>query len=101
MAEDPRGRRAACGDAGPADGAVPDEHGWPRDTGYVAPETEPVELTPAMARAHQEFGRHLTAERGLSPHTVRAYLGDVGSLLAHAQHCGLTGPGDIEIGILR
>lgn len=54
-----------------------------------------------MARAHQEFGRHLTAERGLSPHTVRAYLGDVGSLLAHAQRCGLTEPGEIEIGILR
>ena len=54
-----------------------------------------------MARAQQEFGRHLTAERGLSPHTVRAYLGDVGSLLAHAQRCGLAEPGEIEIGILR
>ena len=30
-----------------------------------------------------EFERHLTAERNLSLHTVRAYLGDVHSLLAH------------------
>jgi integrase/recombinase XerC len=30
------------------------------------------------------FERHLTAERGLSPHTVRAYLTDVAGLLGHA-----------------
>src|ERR1700689_2527879 len=30
------------------------------------------------------FERHLTAGRGLSAHTVRAYLGDVGALLEHA-----------------
>ncbi len=29
------------------------------------------------------YERHVIAERGLSPHTVRAYLGDVVSLLAH------------------
>jgi integrase/recombinase XerC len=58
-------------------------------------------LPPALVRAQQEFGRHLSAERGLSPHTVRAYLGDVASLLAHAHACGLTEPAGLEIGVLR
>ena len=32
------------------------------------------------------FGRHLALQRGLSEHTVRAYLGDAGSLLATIAH---------------
>lgn len=32
-----------------------------------------------------EFRRHLAAERGLSPHTVRAYAGDLTSLLDYLQ----------------
>ena len=35
------------------------------------------------------FERHLAAERGLSPHTVRAYLGDAAALLEHACRSGL------------
>ncbi|HVK24520.1 MAG TPA: site-specific integrase, partial [Actinokineospora sp.] len=31
-----------------------------------------------------DYERHLALERGLSPHTVRAYLGDAVSLLGHA-----------------
>ncbi|HWE87829.1 MAG TPA: tyrosine recombinase XerC [Pseudonocardiaceae bacterium] len=41
------------------------------------------ELSPALISIVADFERHLALERGLSPHTVRAYLGDVGSLLAH------------------
>jgi integrase/recombinase XerC len=49
----------------------------------------------------EEFRRHLAAERGVSPHTVRAYLGDVRSLLEHAQLCGLTGLAELDTGVLR
>jgi integrase/recombinase XerC len=42
-----------------------------------------------MAEALAAFERHLRAERSLSPHTVRAYLGDVSSLLEHAHQAGV------------
>jgi integrase/recombinase XerC len=47
------------------------------------------------------FERHLSAERGLSPHTVRAYVGDAGSLLEHACRCGLGELAELDIGIIR
>jgi integrase/recombinase XerC len=40
-------------------------------------------LPVALAAAVDDFERHLTLERGLSEHTVRAYVGDVVSLLDH------------------
>lgn len=42
-----------------------------------------AELPQALAGAVDGFERHLANERGLSEHTVRAYVGDVVSLLAH------------------
>ena len=54
-----------------------------------------------MQAALDGFGWHLAAERGLSPHTVRAYLGDVRSLLEHAAHDGLTAPDGLDIAVLR
>ncbi|HUL27071.1 MAG TPA: tyrosine-type recombinase/integrase [Streptosporangiaceae bacterium] len=54
-----------------------------------------------MQAALDGFGRHLAAERGLSPHTVRAYLGDVRSLLAHAARGGVTTPDGLDITVLR
>ncbi len=47
------------------------------------------------------FERHLAAERGLSPHTVRAYLGDVAALLEQAGQGGLTSLSGLDIGVVR
>lgn len=47
------------------------------------------------------FRRHLAAERGLSPHTVRAYVGDVTSLLEQACAGGLSDLAELDIGAIR
>jgi integrase/recombinase XerC len=49
----------------------------------------------------QAFERHLAAERGLSPHTVRAYVGDIGALLQHACAGGLTDLAALDISAIR
>jgi integrase/recombinase XerC len=63
----------------------------------AAPETLPPEMTAALAA----FERHLRAERSLSPHTVRAYLGDVSSLLEYAHRAGAQAPADLAATHLR
>ena len=47
------------------------------------------------------FERHLTAERGLSPHTVRAYLTDVAALLGHAEQTGAGSLAQLDLDRLR
>ena len=47
------------------------------------------------------FERHVAAERGLSPHTVRGYVSDARSLLEHAAQCGASGPGELTAPVLR
>lgn len=48
------------------------------------------QLPEPMARVLGEYERHLAIERDLTPHTVRAYLGDVAGLLEHAARLGHT-----------
>jgi integrase/recombinase XerC len=55
----------------------------------------------AFAGILAEFERHLRAERGLSPHTVRAYLGDVTDLLGHAQRVGVDDLAGLDLPTLR
>jgi integrase/recombinase XerC len=65
----------------------------------ASPEPEP--LTGAMAAALTAFRCHIEAERGLSRHTVRAYTGDVSSLLRYAAMAGVTALDELDIGLLR
>src|SRR5437016_5152151 len=61
----------------------------------------PAPLPESMQAALAGFERHLGAERGLSPHTVRAYIGDVRSLLEHAARDDITALDRLDIAILR
>src|SRR5260370_476019 len=61
----------------------------------------PGPLPPAMAAALAAFERHLRSERSLSPHTVRAYAGDIRSLLEHASRQGADAPGGLGLAELR
>ncbi|WP_203925326.1 tyrosine-type recombinase/integrase [Virgisporangium ochraceum] len=54
-----------------------------------------------MRTAVDAFGVHLAAELNRSAHTVRAYLGDVVSLLDHASRMGATTPADLDLLTLR
>ena len=47
------------------------------------------------------FARHLGAERGLSEHTQRAYVGDLRSLMSHARDNGITDLADLTLSDLR
>ncbi|HST85894.1 MAG TPA: site-specific integrase, partial [Kineosporiaceae bacterium] len=43
------------------------------------------DLGSAFGSIYTSFARYLAAERGFSAHTVRAYLGDISSLLRHVR----------------
>jgi integrase/recombinase XerC len=58
-------------------------------------------LPEVMRDAVDGFGRELAGVHNRSPHTVRAYLADVVSLLDHAVRMGSRQVGDLQIGILR
>lgn len=47
------------------------------------------------------FTRHLQVERSLSEHTIRAYLGDLESLLAHLESKGVSDISQLELVHLR
>lgn len=63
----------------------------------------PAELPESAAEVLARYERHLRLERGLSEHTVRAYLGDVASLLAHWYEAAERGPdiAGLDIATLR
>jgi integrase/recombinase XerC len=65
-------------------------HGSPGEPGEesvaaapAVPEDQEEGPGPVLSAVFASFARYLAAERGFSPHTVRAYLGDVSGLLGH------------------
>lgn len=64
-----------------------------RESGRVVPEP----MAPVLAR----YERHLVSERGLTAHTVRAYVGDVADLLDHAGRLGKSDVADLDLRSLR
>lgn len=61
----------------------------------------PDELTEAWSVVLAAYEQHLTAERDLSPHSVRAYLTDIANLGSHAARLGVDDPADLTIRVLR
>jgi integrase/recombinase XerC len=58
-------------------------------------------LPEAMSRVLADYERHLVAERDLTPHTVRAYLGDIAGMLEHASRLGHQDVATLDIRSLR
>ena len=65
--------------------------GRPADPGLPEP----------MVAVLADYERHLVAERDLTPHTVRAYLGDISGLLEHAARLGHTDVTTLDLRALR
>jgi integrase/recombinase XerC len=59
------------------------------------------DLPEEMATALAAYERHLTSERDLAAHTVRAYVGDVQGMLEHAAALGHTDVGSLDLRTLR
>jgi len=70
-------------------------------TSTAAPPTAPQDLPPGLAEPRDAFVTHLGAERSRSPHTVRAYAGDVTALLAFAAGRGAGQLDDVDAATLR
>ncbi|WP_344598097.1 tyrosine recombinase XerC [Actinomadura vinacea] len=58
-------------------------------------------LGEGLAEALEGFRRHLRAERDVSPHTLRAYDGDLRDLYRYAAEVGVREPDGLDVNVLR
>ncbi len=76
----------------------------PADAAPPVPDPDPgstMGLPEPMARVLADYERHLTSERDLSSHTVRAYVGDIAGLLEHAHRLGHGDAVSLDLRTLR
>ncbi len=78
---------------------APDERAPSAPSARQAPPREP--LSPELSEALAEFARHLRNERARSPHTERAYVGDVRALLEFVVRRGGDGLDAVTLPLLR
>lgn len=64
-------------------------------------ETDSDPMSESFLAVLADYERHLTAERDLAAHTVRAYLTDIADLLTHATRLGCEVLDDIDLRALR
>lgn len=62
---------------------------------------DPPSVAPALLAALDDWVRHLHAERALSAHSVRAYRGDLLTLLEHATRMGRRTVAELDLAVLR
>lgn len=71
----------------------------------MRPRAEPAftaePLPRSLAGSLAAFERHLASARGLSSHTVRAYAGDMRSMLGHASMCGVERIAELDLSVIR
>ena len=58
-------------------------------------------MTDKFGQLLHGFEHHVNSERNLSGHTIRAYMGDLSSLLKHLEKLGLTDIANLELSHLR
>jgi integrase/recombinase XerC len=58
-------------------------------------------LPESWARLLGDYERHLSSERDLTPHSIRAYVGDIEQLLEHASRSGVLRPEELDLRLLR
>ena len=80
---------------------MPHTDGVPHTDGAHAGAEPGPPLPPSLSGLLATFERHLAAGRGLSPHTVRAYVGDISLMFGHAASCGVDDAADLDISLIR
>ncbi len=97
----PVGGQGPVGSRGPVGGQGTVGSRGPVGSGAVGRVTGGGPLPASFEQCLAAFELFLVAERGLSGHTVRAYLGDARSLVEHAWRAGADGPGDLGVEAIR